>query len=346
MLNSPPILLVGNFLYEKTGLRTISEDFASLLVSSGLSILTTSHQPARIARLLDMLSTVWIRRKHYRLACIDTYSGPAFFWAECVGFTLWLLGKPFILILHGGGLPQFAGFWPGRVKRLLRLAAAVTSPSPYLKEKMQQYRSDIKVIPNPLNLDAYHYCLRKKAAPVLIWLRAFHRIYNPSLAIRVLAELEKVGIKPFLIMVGPDKGDGSLEETLQLATQLDLMAQIRVVAGIPKEEVPIQLSEGDIFMNTTNIDNMPVSVMEAMASGLCIVSTNVGGIPYLLEHTKDALLVAPDDEKAMAAAIQQVLTRPQLASHLSMNARKKAELFDWPAILPQWEELFTRVAND
>lgn len=85
--------------------------------------------------------------------------------------------------------------------------------------------------------------------------------------------------------------------------------------------------------------------MEAMACGLCVVSTNVGGIPYLLEHETDALLVPPNDPEAMAAAVRRILTEPGLAKRLSRNARAKAKQFDWDAILPQWEELLMTVAR-
>jgi glycosyltransferase involved in cell wall biosynthesis len=103
------------------------------------------------------------------------------------------------------------------------------------------------------------------------------------------------------------------------------------------------MSRGDIFLNTTNIDNTPVSVLEAMACGLCVVSTNVGGIPYLLEHEHDALLVPPNDPQAMATAVHRLLNEPDLAERLSRNARQKAAQCDWSIILPQWEALLTSV---
>jgi glycosyltransferase involved in cell wall biosynthesis len=99
------------------------------------------------------------------------------------------------------------------------------------------------------------------------------------------------------------------------------------------------LNRSDIFLNTADIDNTPLSVLEAMASGMCIVSTNVGGIPYLLEHETDALLVPPGDEAAMAAAVRRILTEPGLAERLSRNAYQKAKQFDWSIILPQWDKL-------
>jgi glycosyltransferase involved in cell wall biosynthesis len=98
-------------------------------------------------------------------------------------------------------------------------------------------------------------------------------------------------------------------------------------------------------LNTTNVDNTPISILEAMACGLCVVSTSVGGIPYLLEHEHDALLVPPNDPEAMAIAVRRLLTEPGLAERLSRNGRQKAEQFDWSIILPQWEALLISVAQ-
>jgi glycosyltransferase involved in cell wall biosynthesis len=108
---------------------------------------------------------------------------------------------------------------------------------------------------------------------------------------------------------------------------------------VGKKDVPRWISRGDIFLNTTNVDNTPVSVVEAMACGTCIVSTDVGGVPYLLEHEHDALLVPPRDPDAMAAAVGRVLTEPDLPGRLSANARLKAVTFDWSAVLGEWERL-------
>jgi glycosyltransferase involved in cell wall biosynthesis len=166
-------------------------------------------------------------------------------------------------------------------------------------------------------------------------------MYNPSLAPRVVDHLRKTFPSIHLLMIGSDRGDGSIQATQDTVNRLGVGGYIELIGGIAKSDVPSWLNKADIFINTTNIDNTPVSVIEAMASGLCIVSTKVGGIPYLLDHDHDALLVPPDDPESMAAAVRRILTEPGLAEYLSQNARRKAEQFDWVQILPHWEKLLT-----
>ena len=174
---------------------------------------------------------------------------------------------------------------------------------------------------------------------------AFHKIYNPELAIKVLDLMRTDYPKSRLIMAGPDKNDGSLQKCQEKLTELGLEESVEFLGWIPKLEVPTWLNKADIFINTTNIDNTPVSVLEAMACGLCIISTNVGGIPYMLKDGFDALLVPPDDPIAMAEALRRLLTEQGLAQKLSSNARKKAEQFDWSKVIPMWEALFNQVAG-
>ena len=290
--------------------------------------------------MMDILSTIWKYKNTYRLAQIDVYSGAAFIWAEASAWLLKKLNKPFILTLHGGNLPLFASHWPDRVNRLFKSAHIVTTPSRYLLENIPLNKNGTRLLPNHINLDSFIFKLRNTPKPHIVWLRAFHSIYNPTLAPHVLAQLLPEFPNARLFMVGPDKGDGSFQETIHISETLKILDKIDFPGGVPKGVVSSWLSKGDIFINTTNVDNTPISVLEAMACGLCIVSTNVGGIPYLLEDEHDALLVPPEDPQAMAEAVRRLLIEPELAKHLSLNARKKAEQFDRAVIMPQWEEVF------
>ena len=122
------------------------------------------------------------------------------------------------------------------------------------------------------------------------------------------------------------------------AAELGVEDRISLPGAVAKDEVFRWLGTGDIFLNTTNIDNTPISVLEAMACGLCVVSTDVGGIPYLLENERDALLVPANDERQMADAVCRVLSGPELAERLSNSGRSKAEQHDWSRVVPHWNQ--------
>ena len=334
------LLIVGNFLSCSVGTRGVCEELARHLEDlDWLRVLTTSNKARRIPRLLDMLTTIWRRRNDFQVAQVDVFSGAAFLWAEITCWVLRRLDKPYILVLHGGNLPRFAARWPHRVRRLLQSAQIVTTPSHYLREQMAAYHPNLLRVPNAIELGAYRFRLRQNPHPTLVWLRAFHEIYNPTLVPRVIHSLASDYPNLRAIMIGPDKGDGSLEHTRQIAAELGVGARISFPGAVPKTETPAWLAQGDIFLNTSNVDNTPVSVLEAMACGLCVVSTNVGGLSYLLRDENDALLVQPDAVEATAGAVRRLLTEPGLAERLSRNARAEASQYDWAAVLPQWESL-------
>ena len=155
------------------------------------------------------------------------------------------------------------------------------------------------------------------------------------MAIHVVADLIKLFPNAEMCMVGPDK-DGSMKRCKKLSHALNIRSHIKF-KGLLKKEDWIKLSSNyDIFINTTNYDNMPTSVIEIMALGLPIVSTNVGGLKYLHEDGVDALLVDKNDKKNMIDNIKHLINNKSLAYNLSLNGRKKAENFSWPIVSNSW----------
>ena len=339
------LLFIGNFPPARTHLVTAGAEVSGRLRAAGHDVIVVSRWRARPLRLADMIAAALRHRRRYAVASIDVYSGLAFIYAEVIALVLKRLGKPYVLALHGGNLPDFRRRHPRRVLRLLRSAAAVATPSRYLLDAMIDARQDIELIPNGVDWAALRHRERSGPSPRLVWIRSFHAMYNPSLAVEVLALLVAHGHDAQLVMVGPDRGDGSGAAVRKLADRLGVASRLLLPGGVPKAALAGYLDEADIFLNTTNVDNMPVSVIEAMAAGLCVVSTRVGGIPYLLQDQVDALLVPPGDAAAMAAAVERLLADRVLAGNLSRAARASAERFDWGRVLPLWTALLGRAGG-
>src|SRR5690606_25162657 len=115
-----------------------------------------------------------------------------FRWAEWTTTVLRSAGTPVIHVLRGGNLPKFAAANADRVRRLFASSSAVVALSGFLVEEMSPYGTVAEVIPNPLEVHSYPFRHRATAVPELVWLRSFNKIYNPTLAPRVLAEVAAI----------------------------------------------------------------------------------------------------------------------------------------------------------
>ena len=299
-----------------------------------------SHQRNKGRRLLHMLWAVLRYGHREQPVLIDTYSSMNFWYALLCGLLCSMLGYRYYCILHGGNLPYRLHNNPRLTRWLFGDAAKLIAPSAYLQVAFRQAGYEPVVIPNPISIENYPFKLRTQLRPRLLWVRAFDKIYNPQMAIRVLYGLLPKYSEAKLCMVGPDK-DGSMKYCKKLAQELGVADRVRFTGLLPKDEWLGLSEEYDIFLNTTNVDNTPVSVIEAMALGLPVISTKVGGIPYLIRDGEQGLLVEAGKEEEMLCAVETLLSNPLRSTSITLNARKHIEesfvmqvaVYRWKALL-------------
>lgn len=331
------IVYLGNKLSSKGMSVTSVETLGNFLIKEGYVVYRASSFKNKYLRLFDMLWCTLMHARKAAVVLIDTYSTQNFYYAVVVATFCRVLKVPYIPILHGGNLPERLEKSPKLSKRLFGRAKINVAPSQYLMKafKKKGYHN-ITHIPNTLALKNYPFQKRSISTPKLLWVRSFAKIYNPLMAIRVFENIKKCFPEASLCMVGPDK-DGTLEICKAYAQKHAL--EVRFTGKLSKRDW-IQLSGAyNIFMNTTHFDNTPVSVMEAMALGLPVVSTDVGGIPFLLAHHKDALLLGDNDLEGFVQAITHLCENPLLVEALTANARAKVAGFDWDQVKHLWHKL-------
>ena len=343
----PRLCFVGPMLGVNPGWVTSQgELLAELLVEAGYPARLTSHKPARLARLVDILGSLVAWRSEIDLVVHQVFSGPAFVITDAASALCRRLGLRQVFALHGGALPEFAAKHGGWVRRVLRRADAIVTPSTYLAEVFAVYPElapRMITIPNILEIENYPYRHRPVARPRLLWMRTFHDVYHPEMAVEVLAELRRSHMDATLTMAGQEKG---LHAAVQeLARRRGLAGAVRFPGFLGPDDKVREFGAHDIYLNTNRVDNMPVSVLEAAAFGLPVVATAVGGVPHLLRDGETGLLVPDGDVAAMTAAIRRLLDEPGLAGTLSANGRRLAESCAWEPVMAQWEELFRRVCG-
>lgn len=339
----PDILYIGNKL-SRHGVTPTSVEYLGDQLKKYYTLQQVSDKKHWGLRLGDSLWSILSNGKQLRCILIDTYSTWNFYWAWGCAFLARLLNIPYVPILHGGNLPFRFQQNPQLTHFLLEGAAKVVAPSRYLKAFFEGKGYHVRYIPNFIHVEQYTRQNRPQIKPYLLWVRAFDQIYNPVMAVEVLARLKASFPEANLCIIGPDK-DGSRGEVEAKAKELGVLENLELPGKLNKKEWIAKSREYDVFLNTTNFDNQPVSIIEAMALGIPIVSTNVGGLPFLIDHEETGLLVNKNDPEAMADQIERVVQNPDLANKLSMNARQKAEEFDWANVKPQWDALLKEFVN-
>ena len=331
------LLYIGNKLSKKGNTITSIETLGSLLEAEGYKIIMVSSVKNKFLRLLHMLYVTFKNRNKVSNVLIDTYSTQNFYYAVGVGIICRLFKTPYIPILRGGNLNNRLENDKIFSVKFFQGAKTNVVPSKFLMEKFKNKGfENLSYIPNSLEIDRYSFKTSAIITPKLLWVRSFSEIYNPILALQIVEILTVKGVEVSLTMVGPEK-DGSLQQCKKIVDDLNLPVTF---TGILNKNEWINLAkEFDIFINTTNFDNMPISVMEAMALGLPVISTNVGGLPYLIENEIDGILVAPNNADGFVNAIENLCKNPLKTKEITQNARKKVEAFDWQIIKHKWNDL-------
>lgn len=338
------ILYIGNKLAEHGRTPTAIDTLGPLLEREGYILYYTSNKLKQSVRLRDMLYSIWQYKKQVDLVLIDTYSTTAFYYAWLSAKLCRWLGMKYIPILHGGNLPARFQRSPGKCRTVFGNSTINIAVSPYLLHYLEQAGYKGTVIENSIALEDYSFRHRTHVRPHFLWVRSFHETYNPQMAVHLVHALKKQYPDTHLTMVGPEV-DGSMEKCKALSAELGVMQQITFTGKLSKQEWTKLAQEKDIFINTTNYDNLPVSVLEAMALGLPVVSTNVGGIPYIITNQQNGLLVHADDTAEMADAVTQLLSDNNMAATISKYAREYAAQYDWNIIKTKWHNLLQSITK-
>lgn len=338
---SKHLCLVGPMGRHAGWVVTQGEILSKLFQAEGYSVISVSSKLNRYRRLLDITLTLIRRRKDIEAQCLSVFGGLSFVIEDIASWLGRRFGHRIIMVLRGGAMPEFIARHPRWARRVLDRADALVAPSEFLARAVEQLGYQCHVIPNVIDISSYPYRHRRRLAPRLLWMRTFHPVYNPLMAVRVLGRLRATVPEATLVMAGQEKGmQGEVE---QLVDKLGLRQAVRFAGFLDMPGKARESNAADIFLNTNHVDNMPVSVVEACAMGLPVVASAVGGIPDLLTDGETALLVRDDDDEAMVAAIRRLLDDPDLAGRLSANGRQLAEASAWPKVRLEWERLFAAV---
>lgn len=252
-----------------------------------------------------------------------------------------LLGRPVVLNYHSGEAPDHLRR-SALARRVMRSWVDLNVvPSTFLRDVLSSFGILARTVPNTIDLQEFAYRVRDPLRPRILSTRNFEPLYNVAAVLRAFARVQARRADATLTLVG----SGSQEPALRaLAAQLNLR-HVTFAGRVQPSDISRYYAEADIYVQTPAIDNMPLSVLEAFASGLPVVSTGVGGVPTILTHGVHGLLAPADADEAMAAHVMTLLESPVYARQLAAAARDTCAGYEWPVARAGWLAAYRSVAK-
>jgi L-malate glycosyltransferase len=252
------------------------------------------------------------------------------------------MGKRVVVNYRSGEAEDHLRRWSRTAIPTLQRADAVVTPSGFLVDVFARFGVRAESISNFVDEDAVRLRRRTSLAPVFLSNRNFQALYNVPCVLRAFAVIQARMPEARLIVIGDGPERAHVHDTAQALG----LRNVQFVGAVAPTEMGRWYDQADVYLNASDIDNMPNSIIEAFACGLPVVTSRAGGIPYVVEHERNGLLVDCGDHDGLAAAALRLLDEPALAQRLIAEGLRDVEQhYTWGAVSGQWAALYRRLAR-
>lgn len=235
------------------------------------------------------------------------------------------LGKRVVLTYHGGGGESFFDNHPHLVHHYLTQTAANIVLSGFLAKVFEKHHLPYVIIPNIIELDEHRFRLRNPVRPTFICTRAHELLYNISCVIKAFQRVQAELPEATLTLVG----DGSKHQGLVRQVESLGLRNVIFTGRVDNKDIYQYLDLADIMVSAPTADNMPVSLLEAMNAGLLVISSKVGGVPYLIEENETGLLFESDHDEELAEKMLWAVSHHNEVEEILKKANQKVCDYRW-----------------
>jgi len=326
------VLIVGDYQDSLNGVSVQMQYLNSLFGPSDSIQTELFSTRSRLSLKPLLLPRLLVKAWGCEIINAHGYSNFGFLSVVLCYFVARLLRRRLVIVYHGAAAEDFFDRFAW-LRYFLRANQPIIVPSGFLESVFAKYGITSTVIPNGVDLDRFSYAARTSPKPRIVSTRNLFPVYNIKSAIAALALVQKHYPDAQLTIVGK----GPLRHELESYVCQQAITGVTFLGGVKNADMPRILADHDIFLNASLQDNSPGSVLEAFASGLPVVSTNVGGIPYLVTDHETGLLVQPDDPEEMADRIVWILKNQPEAIAMAHRARESLQECDAGRLKALWQ---------
>jgi glycosyltransferase involved in cell wall biosynthesis len=336
------IVYIGNKLFKSRGTLTVLETIEPKLREIS-SIVSYSSHTNFLLKILNSTYGVFLNYFQLKLVILDLYSTNYRYFAFYIHLLCRLLNKPYIIYMHGGNLPIMYNKHNFIFRNILSNAKKIIAPSNYLYNYFKEKYPNIYLIPSVIETEKYPLKTERfnNTNPKILYIRGFGEVYNPQMIIKAIKIIVEKFPKVQVSMLGHDI-DGTLEKCKKLVNQLNLSGNVIFLEKMTRDNWVQFSTDHSIMVSTPNIDNLPISVIEGMLLGMPVVSTDVGGIGYIIENEITGLLVEKNNHEELAFQINKLLEDKQLFENISKNSRIVGEKYSWINLKDRWENILAK----
>lgn len=348
------VALVGPLPPPSGGMANQTRQLGELLSDAGASVslvqVNAPYRPAWAGRLPVVRSLFRLAPYLWRLWRVAAGADVMHVMANS-GWSWHLFAAPAIWVGHARGCPVVVNYRGGEAATFLkksapvvrvsvRRASALVVPSGFLRDVFRPFGMQAEIVPNIIDLGRFRpRDLHRSGPPVLLVARNLEPLYDNLTAIRALQIVRQKNPSARLVIAGSGPQERELRDVVR---QQGLADCVQFAGRLDREAMAAQYRAADIVLNPSLADNMPNSVLEAWASGVPVVSTNVGGIPYLAQDGVNASLVPPGDPAAMAQACVTLLADSGLWRQRVEAGLQEARRYTWPSVQPALSAVYKR----
>lgn len=346
------VAIVGPLPPPNGGMANQTRQLAELLVGEGVAVsiiqVNAPYRPAWVGKFPVLRAAFRLLPYCLRLWRVIGRSDVVHVMANS-GWSWHVFATPAILIARARGVPAIVNYRGGEaqafleksapmVRSVIRQASLLAVPSPFLREVFERFGMAATIVPNIVNLERFSgNSVRRGTRRHLLVARNLEPIYGNETAIRALALVRSSHPDVTLTIAGSGPLRGQLSD---LAASLGLSSAVTFAGRLEPQQMADLYRSTDIALNPSLVDNMPNSVLEAMATGLPIISTNVGGVPHILRNDETAILVSPNAPEEMAQAIVRLIEDEALCARMTRSASVDVRRYSWQRVWPAWSEAY------
>ena len=330
------ILIVANYIKNFGGISIVVNNYANKLSKEGFNVEIFNTKRNAIIRLVLILSLL-VKVRKFDVIHIHGCSGLGFY-PIIIGIisSKLIYSKKTIITFHGGGIESFISKRKNFIVRFFKKADYITVMSSFLHQAFSKILINTVILRNIIDIEIIKESHNNYSQIKLLSIRNISTNYNIPDIIEAYKIIKDTYQNALLKIIG----NGELCQTIK--KRCIEFPNIEFIGALPNNMIPEMIRDSNIFITVPNQDNQPISILEAWANGTIVISTNVGGVPDMITHKKNGLLVDVNSPQQIANQIFWIVENPEFAKSIIEEGKLEVTKYLWEKTGPLLIDLYTK----